>query len=89
MNSRKIMIEVTHEEYEKITKGALGDASEISTKELIKEIMRRTNVKDLKVVTPDPLFDPLMRSTSVTQGSLIYEEDENTIKFEYFIKRKD
>ena len=49
MTDRKVLLEVTHEEYEKIMNGALN-VSNASTDELIEEIVRRTDKEDKRIL---------------------------------------
>ena len=92
MSNRKIMIEVTQEEFEIINNGGLGSVSrnldDVSTKTLIEEIMRRTNGKDISSHTLVDFVDP-SKKWSVTDGSLVIDEDNEKIRFEYSIKRRN
>ena len=92
MSNRKIMIEVTQEEFEIINNGGLSNVSrnldDVSTKTLMEEIVRRTNGKDISSETRVDYIDP-SKKWSVTNGSLVIDENNEKIRFEYSIKRRN
>ena len=87
MKDRKILVEVTPEEYEKIVAGNLEkDLTLISTQDLLNEIIKRSaNVKEV-----DPMYDPVTpihsRSTAKTGKIELTIEKYDHRTFEWIYK---